>query len=370
MDNSFDNKKNNPKFWKTIKDDWNETPVKRTLKQDFRELRDFYISSEQKKRMDNMGKIKRWFFILFWLLKGMFFKLTPMRRILLLVSFILIMSSGGATVNSKGEVQSGRNPIIGFLVISFVLMLELKDKLLARDELKEGRAVQISLLPDESPEIPGWDIWLYSKPANDVGGDFVDFMKINKDRCSLSLGDVAGKGLGAALLMAKLQATLRAIAPDLKSLAEIGNKINSIFYRDSLRNKFASLVYVECHENGGTLQFVNAGHFPPILIKGNNIEETAKGAPALGMMKDTKYTEEKVKLERGNIFFIYSDGLTEANNEDGEFFGDDRLYELLKKFSDKSSREMGKSILNSVNVFCGDAISHDDLSMIIIKRTE
>ena len=137
-----------------------------------------------------------------------------------------------------------------------------------------------------------------------------------------------------------------------------------------MRNKFASLVYVECAENNKSLRFVNAGHFPPILLKGNKIEETEKGAPALGIMKDTQYTEYKININKGDMFFIYSDGLTEANNEDGEFFGEARLHELLKKYGDKSSREMGKSILNSVDIFRGDAISYDDLSMIIIKCTK
>ncbi|MFC2088671.1 PP2C family protein-serine/threonine phosphatase [Calditrichota bacterium] len=368
MSESFSQKEDDPKFWKTIKEDWQKTQVKRTLKQDFKEIRDFYISAEQKKKMEKMGKVKRWFFILLWLLKGMFFKLTPMRRILLLVSFILILSSGGATVNSKGDVESGRNPVLGFLVITFVLMLELKDKILARDELREGRAIQIALSPDESPDIPGWDVWLFSRPANDVGGDFVDFMQIDNKRYNLALGDVAGKGMGAALLMAKLQATIRAVAPDKKSLSEIGEKINSIFHRDSLRNKFASLVYLECDSKGATVRFLNAGHFPPLLISGNDITETSKGSAALGIMEGTKYDEQKLTVNKGDLFFVYSDGLIEACNERDEFYGEERLRKLLLEHKKKSSREVGKLIINSVDLFRGDTFSYDDLSMIILKR--
>src|SRR5512138_3275825 len=92
-----------------------------------------------------------------------------------------------------------------------VLMLELKDKLLARSELEAGRTVQLALMPDRPPVVPGWDIWLYSRSANDVGGDLVDYLQIDPQRLGVMLGDVAGKGLPAALLMAKLQATLRAL---------------------------------------------------------------------------------------------------------------------------------------------------------------
>jgi len=122
--------------------------------------------------------------------------------------------------------------------------LELKDKLHAKTELEEGRSVQNALMPEENPKVDGWDIWLYTRPANDVGGDLLDFTKISENNYGISLGDVAGKGLSAALLMAKLQSTIRAIVPDYISLSEFGNKLNHIFCRDSLPKLFSSLIYI------------------------------------------------------------------------------------------------------------------------------
>ena len=134
---------------------------------------------------------------------------------------------------------------------------------------------------------------MFTRPANTVGGDLVDFMKLEKDKYYLALGDVAGKGLGAALLMSKLQSTLRALAQGINNLENLGSKINQIFHRDSLPNKFASLVYLEAGANNGNIRMLNAGHFQPLIVKYPEIIETEKGAAAIGIMNDTKYKEQK-----------------------------------------------------------------------------
>jgi len=366
MDDSFKNEENDPKFWQTIKKDWKETKVKRTIKQDWKELKEFYISTEKKKKLKKMFSLKRWMFVVYWVLKGMFFNLTPMRRILLVLS-LFFMISVTSSINSKDNTGY-TNPVPAYLVITFILMLELKDKLLARSELMEGKSVQIALLPDENPNIPDWDIWLFTRPANDVGGDLVDFMQLSTNKYYLALGDVAGKGLGAALLMAKLQSTLRAISQDYKSLEKLGAKINAIFHRDSLPNKFASLVYLECEANKGTVKMLNAGHFPPLLLKGSKIVETEKGAAAIGLMNNSKYNEQEILLESDDILFIYSDGLVEACNENDKFYEEQRLHNVLLKSRNLPCKEIGKNIMLSVDRFVGDNPLFDDLSMIIMKR--
>ena len=248
-------------------------------------------------------------------------------------------------------------------------MLELKDKWLAHDELSVGRAVQIALLPQKNPVLEGWDIWLYTQPANDVGGDLVDYLYLDQSRLQIALADVAGKGLGAALLMAKLQATLRALAPNFKSLGELGSQVNEILCRDGLPNRFASLVYLEIMADSNKVRLLNAGHMPPLLIRDQKIIELPKGKPALGLQKKSKYNEQKLNLKSDDLMIIYSDGITEAQNEQGAFWGEQRLLNLVVKSSSLSANELGKRIIAAVERFIGDARRHDDVSLVILRST-
>lgn len=352
-----------PKLGKTVLEDLRRGDFRKTISRDFRELKEFYLNEDRKKRLKDMGCFKRWFFITIWLLKSLFFKLTPVRRILLVIGllFLILHYSGN-------DIQSNNINVVGGLILLFVLMLELKDKLLARNELQAGRSVQFALMPDKNPKVPGWQLWIFTRPANEVGGDLVDFLQINKSKFGVALGDVAGKGLGAALFMAKLQATLRALAPDFKSLAALGAKINEIFYRDGIPNSFASLVYIELQSGSGSLRVLNAGHMPPIVLKGTEIAEMPKGEPALGILPDTTYSEQNIELQGGELLVVYSDGLTDAQNEKGEFFEDMRLFEFLAKSGKLSAREAGEKLLKEIDNFNGDSGVNDDISLVILKR--
>jgi sigma-B regulation protein RsbU (phosphoserine phosphatase) len=247
-------------------------------------------------------------------------------------------------------------------------MLELKDKLLVREEMEIGRAVQLSLLPQTHPTAAGWDIWLMSRPANDVGGDLADYLAMEGSRMGLSLGDVAGKGLGAAMLMAKLQATLRAVAPDCYSLSELGARINRIFHRDCGPTRFATLVYAELVEGSPALRILNAGHPPPAVVGSAGVDVLPAVALPIGMMPDAVYVEQRLELEAGGFVLFYSDGLTEARNGDGAFFGEARLYELLPALRGMPAAAVGARIVDEVERFIGDERPSDDFSMIILKR--
>ncbi|MCH8962050.1 MAG: SpoIIE family protein phosphatase, partial [Bacteroidetes bacterium] len=148
-----------------------------------------------------------------------------------------------------------------------------------------GRAVQFALMPKQHPTLPGWETWLFTRPAKEVGGDLVDYLAINEDRLGLALADVAGKGLGAAMFMAKLQSTLRAIAPNFERLSDLGAAVNQIFIRDGLPGRFISLVYLEIEPEAGQVRLLNAGHLPPLVVHADSIEEMPKGAPALGLVR-------------------------------------------------------------------------------------
>lgn len=362
-----------PGFIATIIDDighvWREAShsgVRRTLGRTFAELREFYLTTERRDRLAGMPKVRRWFLMALWLLKSLFLKLNPARRVLLLGAFVLF--GWKVQANTRG-VEYGLNLTgVGVVVLLVILMLELKDKLLARDELKEGRSVQMALMPERSPRVPGWDVWLFTRPANDVGGDLVDHLQLDGDRHGLTLGDVAGKGLGAALLMAKLQSTFRALLPEFASLGELAGKVNRILCRDGLPNKFASTVYLEVRTGTGQVRVLNAGHMPPLVLRRDRVEEMPRGSIALGIMPGATFGEQAVELRPGEVLLVYSDGVTEAMNEQDEFFGDERLRVLLPGLERLAADEAGARVLAAVDRFVGEARRHDDLSLIVAKR--
>ncbi|HEY9167542.1 MAG TPA: PP2C family protein-serine/threonine phosphatase [Candidatus Kryptonia bacterium] len=352
---------------KTIVNDFRSGDIGESLRRDFKDLYAFYIDGETQERLKKFPKVKRFIVISWYLLKNLLLKLNSARRILLLVSIVFYMS--GDIRVGDGQFQFSINGVfISYLLLLLVLMLELKDKLLAHDELQIGRTVQKALLPEDNPTLAGWSIWLFTRPANDVGGDLVDYINLDEGRLGLALGDVAGKGLGAALLMSKLQSTLRAIAPDYSSLSELGQRINLIFCRDSLPNKFATLVYFEIVQNSGKVRLLNAGHLPPYVLRGNEIEQLSHGAPALGLMKSSKFEEAGLELNPGDLLVTYSDGVTEARNQRNDFFGEERLSDIVKGSAGISPDRVGEKILNAVDNFVGEAPRSDDLSLVIVKR--
>ncbi len=351
----------------TIVNDFRKGEIGESLRRDFKELYRFYIDPDTQKRLENYPRVRRFIHVSWYLLRSLILRLTPARRFLLLLSIIFFFWGSTSWNAGNYSVTIDASPL-SYLLILLVLMLELKDKLLAHDELRIGRTVQKALLPEENPTLSGWSVWMFTRPANDVGGDLVDYINLENRKLGLALGDVAGKGLGAALLMSKLQSTLRAIAPEYESLSELGTRINLIFCRDSLPSKFATLVYFELTENSGKIRLLNAGHLPPLVLRNGQVEELPHGAPALGLLKTSRFEEIEVELAPGDMFVAYSDGVTEARNERDQFYGDQRLKAVLGKSAGISPDRVGEKILAEVDAFVGEAPPSDDLSLVLVKR--
>ena len=352
---------------KTIIEDLRRGDFERSMKRDYRELRDFMITEEREKRLKEMRTVKRALFISWWFLEGLILKLTPARRILLLVALILFFGVIEIDTNRTATNFQGAH-LLGALVLLFIIMLELKDKLVAHEELEAGHAVQNALMPERTPLVPGWGLWLFTRSANEVGGDLVDFININPERVGVTLGDIAGKGLRAALLTSKLQATIRALAPDLSSLSELGQKLNFIFCRDSLPNIFASVVYLEVQPNMGSVRLVNAGHLPPIIVRGGQLEKTEKGGMALGLSTAAVFQEQHIELKTNDMLFVYSDGVTEARNEQGAFYGEQKILDLLPQLATYTPQQIGERLLAEIDRFIGYARAYDDITIAILKR--
>lgn len=358
---------NNQRSGRSILDDLIRGELSKSVKRDLNELYHFYVNDAERERLSKMRRGHRIFFLTLSLLRSLFMKLSPARRILLLLSFFFLFSGNWQWSSGRIGVNINLNAL-SFFIVLLILMLELKDKLLAFDELEAGRKVQTALMPHSTPEISGWSVWLYTRPANDVGGDLVDYINYDGKKFGFAIGDVAGKGLGAALLMSKLQSSLRALAYRENSLCELGRHLNEIFCRDSLPEKFASLMYIVLQSGENKVNLLNAGHFPAILLTDGTTRVLPKGGPALGIIRSSSYVEQSLEMSGGDILVAYSDGVTEARNASGEFYGEQRLISNLVRLKSATAADLGKGILQSVETFLGDERPGDDLSLVLIKK--
>ncbi len=369
MNTSYTDQKSEPRIRQTIRSDFRQTKIKEKFKSEYKDLKQYFLSEKRKAKLESMNAFKKFFVLPWWLLKAMYFRLTPFRRILLFIGLILLLFSGNFDASgNSATLRLNISAILIGIIFLFILALELKDKLLAKTELQEGKAIQQSLMPEQSPKVKGWDIWLFTRSANDVGGDLLDFIKIDENKFGVAVGDVAGKGLSAALLMAKLQSTIRAIIYDQMPLSKMCQKLNSIFYRDSPSKIFASLVYADILSSSGEINFINAGHYPPLVVKKEQIIKLSKESPALGLMFIADFSEKKVSLDKDDFMIVYSDGLTEAQNESGDFFEEKRLIDLLNKKHYLTSQQLGEMIIENVDLFQGKVPAHDDLTLAILKK--
>jgi sigma-B regulation protein RsbU (phosphoserine phosphatase) len=359
--------KQNERIRDAVWEDLRRKDLSRTLQRDVKELQAFFLDEERQNKLTTMNPVRRFFFRMFWLLRSLILFLTPVRRLLLLASLLFILTINSTVQENNVHLEAGKG-IVAFIIVLFVLMLELKDKLLAHSELESGRSVQISLMPERSPSVKGWDIVLQSQPARQVGGDFVDFVRISDTTYGIGIGDVAGKGLAAALFATKIQATINALIDHLPSLIEFGSRINHILCRDGLPHRFSSLLFLALEPGNGNLRFVNAGHPAPFIVRVGGIERISEHDPALGLMPTAVYHEQTLSLDVGDVFLAFSDGLTEAQNDRGEFFSDTRIVNILQAGKGESAESIAQRLTSSLLAFIGEKDPTDDLSFVILRR--
>ena len=341
----------------------------RTYAQEIKDLYYFYLDEKTRTRLNSMGRIRRAFVLLAWLFKSLLTKLSAGRRVALLVACIFtVLGKTGFGVDALGFNLNHDLRPWGFVILLIVLMLELKDKLVAKDEIQIARQVQVMLFPRSHPKMPGWSVWSISRPANDVGGDLIDYIELDGFRYAVVLGDVAGKGLGASLLSAQLQATLRALGIHAASLDDLASQVNETMLRDGISNRFATLFYAELQHDSGSVRYVNAGHNPALAIRGDRIDRLGASSIPLGMLEGSKYEEVALNLDPGETLLIYSDGVTEAENIESEEFGIERLEALAPQVRNVDPETAGHLVLTEIDHFLDGLRPADDLSMVIVKR--
>jgi sigma-B regulation protein RsbU (phosphoserine phosphatase) len=238
-----------------------------------------------------------------------------------------------------------------------------------REEMRFASEIQIQLLPKEQPVLMGYKIAGKSIPASEVGGDFYDFISIDANRFAFWLGDVSGKGIPAAILMANIQATLRGQTLTESSCKDCVALANTILYHNTAPGKFATLFYGIIDISTNELTYCNAGHnIPLFLSKDNKISPLENGGMAIGIMPWVHYEHVNIPFKPGDRLVLFSDGIPEAMNSNEDFFGEERLTELVIKNRDKLPDELIDLILKEISVFSGSLAQTDDITLVIITR--
>ncbi len=352
-----------------VLDDIRHGNLRREVGRDLTELYGFFLDEDERHRAAAMSRPKRWLLVPWWALKSLLRKLPAPRRVLLVLALIFGLAGDTRITSPEGGFSIGGDlQPLSIALLLVILMLELKDKMVARDEIEVARQVQLALLPRRQPELAGWDVWLYPRPANDGGGDLVDYLELPGDRLALALGDVSGKGMGAALLMSKLQATLRALLPQDAALADLGAHVNQILCRDGVGNRYATLLYAELRSDSGRIRLLNAGHLLPLVLRDGASERLAPVAMPLGMFSQATFEEQQVELAPDDLVILYSDGLSEAQDPNGHFFGEARLVALAPALRGLAAAAAGSALLNEIERFLSGQRPADDLSLAIVRR--
>ncbi len=236
-------------------------------------------------------------------------------------------------------------------------------------ELEIAKGIQQSFLPEKEPEIPGIDIAASNIPAKEVGGDFYDFIPIAVDQWGLTIADVSGKGVPAALFMALSRTLVRASTTGNPNIRDGIEKANDLICADAKTGMFVTLFYAILDAKKKKIKYVNAGHNPPLLLRqpsGGTILLKADGI-ALGVMDGIQLEEAEVQLEKGDLITLFTDGVTEAINDKEEQFGQQRLLEIIEANRSLPAKEIVGKIQKAVAVFSGGQPQFDDITLMILK---
>jgi sigma-B regulation protein RsbU (phosphoserine phosphatase) len=236
------------------------------------------------------------------------------------------------------------------------------------EELRMAKEIQLNILPKEIPSVNGYDIYAVNIPAKEVGGDYFDFMKLPNDMLAFCLGDITGKGLPAAMLMANLQATLRGQALIQKSVSDIVKNSNLLLFNSTDSNRFATLFFGILDTKTNIITYCTAGHDSPIHFNKSELTKLDEGGLLLGCFETADYNEAVKKMETNELIVIYTDGVTEAMNENNEEFGEDKLIELINIHQKKSSKEITDEIISNVKEHSANSPQFDDITLMVIKR--
>jgi sigma-B regulation protein RsbU (phosphoserine phosphatase) len=359
-------------FWQRISEGRQIDELWSHFTADARASYGFYMKESDAEELQGQHGIRRWFRIakiLFW---SLLMKMTPARRVLLLVSLVLLVMSGPKFQVGKNFTFDFNFEVVAALGFLLLLSLELADKVTMKRDLEIAREIQTWLVPSQPPEVPGANIAFATRPQNSVAGDYYDAFYPNpedREKLMVVIADVAGKSVPAALLMATLQASLRTIAGENAPLADLVARLNRYACAHSLNGlRFTTAVLSEYNPTLRRLTYVNAGHNAPILRRANGtLESLDAGGLPLGIQSDGNYETAFLELKPGDALIFFTDGVVEAFNESGEEFGNERWVSAIRNLLDWDAPQSLQFLMKRVDEFVGATRQSDDITCLVFR---
>ena len=368
------------KFWFRVTEGMRVGQLWKQFQTDARSSYRLYSKDVDSTRLQGAPRVKHFFHV-----AGQFFwafleKLSPARRVLLLIAIVLMFGpSGDATWQSSNEQMrflAFDGHFWGALLMLVLLLLEVGDRVVMKRDLQIAKEIQTWLLPASPPSVPGLEIAFATRPANTVAGDYYDVFpragsNPGEQKFVFAMADVAGKSIPAALLMATIQASLKTLASAPGSLAELVSRMNQYACSNSQNGRrFTTAFLAEYEPATRSLTYVNAGHNAPVLRRQSGaMEKLEKGGIPLGILEAAPYEAGSVVLDSGDWLVVFTDGVVEAENNLTEEYGEPRLLFVVHSGAALAPDQLLQSIMTDLDRFVAGAPQHDDVTCMLVKAT-
>ena len=356
-------------FWQRISDGMAIQQLWAQLSADARASYRFYAKEVDWGPSEKPSGWRRFWRIVRGLFWAMIMKLSPARRVLLVIALVLLLFPHVHFGSGDREFDSGALQFWAGVALLVLLALELADRVTMKRDLEIAREIQSWLMPSEAPKVPGLDIAFATRPANTVAGDYHDAFFRPNGRLLVVVADVAGKSIPAALLTATLQASLRTLAAIPGSLPELVSQVNRYACEQSLQGRrFTTAFLAELEPATGAMTYVNAGHNWPVLRRASGaVERLEEGGLPLGINAALPYRSGTTTIAPGDLLLIFTDGLVEAEDAAAHEYGEARLLPMVDSIGTAGAAEALKRLMASVDAFVGSTRQHDDITCLLLR---
>jgi serine phosphatase RsbU (regulator of sigma subunit) len=348
--------------------------VRRLFTRDTREAYQFFARNIDDRQTANLRRPRRLVHRALLFFMAFTMRLSPARRMLYAAGVLSAVFGLLKLWSARGVADGAGWLLLGFVLVNLLILLEVADRLSLKGDLEVAREIQLAMLPHGRHLTSTVETVGLSRPANTVGGDFFDVIPLGDGRVAVAVGDVAGKGSPAALLMALLLAMLRTLVQTMGDgafdLAALLSRLNRLVSRHAPGNRFITLFFGVYDPRTGDLEYVNAGHMPPIVLRGDGPpERLTAGGIALGMLDLATFTAGRTNVGAHDLLAMYSDGISEAESPEGVPFDEHGLIGVLQAEQAGNLSTIVAAIVRAVEAHTKEERFADDLTILLLRRT-